>query len=100
MFFEFFYPRINKSNICHNIIGISNFQNALNDLFSSTGFYFKSKVIEGSLKGKNMFFNFWTLLLKMLLSTSYFYKQPFYYFAVKTVELITREAVSFEKVFY
>ena len=65
MFFEFFYPRINKSNICNNIIGISNFQNALNDLFSSTGFYFKSKVIEGSLKGKNMFFNFWTLLLKM-----------------------------------
>ena len=31
----------------------------------STGFYFKSKVIEGSHKGKNVFFNFWTLLLKI-----------------------------------
>ena len=33
--------------------------------FYSTGFYFKSKVIEGSHKDKNVFFNFWTLLLKM-----------------------------------
>ena len=32
---------------------ISSFQNELNDLFSSTGFYLKSKVI-----GKQMFFNF------------------------------------------
>ena len=36
-----------------------------NDLFSSTGFYLKSKVIEDSHKGKNMFFNFWELLFKM-----------------------------------
>ena len=33
--------------------------------FYSTGFYFKSKVIEGSHKGKNVFFNFWALLLKI-----------------------------------
>ena len=49
----------------NNIIGISSFQNRLNDLFSSTGFYLESKVIEGSCKGKNTFFNFWALLLKM-----------------------------------
>ena len=40
----------------HNeIIAISSFQNGLNDLFSSTGFYFKSKVIVGSCKGKIRF---------------------------------------------
>ena len=44
---------------------VSSFQNWLNDLFSSTGFYFESNVIEGSHKEENMFFNFWTLLLKM-----------------------------------
>ena len=47
------------------MIDISSFQNRLNNLFSSTGFYLKSKVIEYSHKGKNMFFNFWALLLKM-----------------------------------
>ena len=56
---------MNKPNIRNNIIDISSFQNGLNGLFSSTGFYLKSKVIEGSHKGKNMFFNFWALLLKM-----------------------------------
>ena len=49
----------------NNIIDISSFQNRLNDLFSSTGFYLESKVIEGSRKGKNTFFNFWALLLKI-----------------------------------
>ena len=63
--FNFFYLRINKPNIHNNIIGISSFETGINDLFSLTGFYFKSKVIEGSHKGKNMFFNFWALLLKM-----------------------------------
>ena len=63
--FNLFYPEINKPNIHNNIIDISSFQNGLDDLFSSTGFYLKSKVIEGSHKGKNMFFNFWALLLKM-----------------------------------
>ena len=42
----------------NNIIDISSFQNGLNDLFSSIGFYLESKVIEGSLKEKNTFFNF------------------------------------------
>ena len=42
----------------NNIIDISSFQTGLNVLFSSTGFYFKSKVIEGSHKGENMFFKF------------------------------------------
>ena len=49
----------------NNIIDISSFQTGLNVLFSSTGFYVKSKVIEGSHKGKNMFFNFQALLPKM-----------------------------------
>ena len=45
---------MNKPNIQNNIIGsIPSFQNGLNKLFTSIGFYFKSKVIEGSLKGKN-----------------------------------------------
>ena len=56
--FNFFYPRINKPNIHNNIIGISSFQNWLNNLFSSTSLYFMIKVIEGSHKGENMFFNF------------------------------------------
>ena len=42
----------------NNNIDISSFQNGLNNLFSSTGFYLKSKVIEGNYKGENMFFNF------------------------------------------
>ena len=45
-------PRVNKPNIHSNIISISRFQNKLNDLFSSTGFYFMIKVIEGSHKQK------------------------------------------------
>ena len=58
--FNFFYPEINKPNIHNNIIDISSFQNGLNDLFSSTDFYLKSKVIEGisSHKGKDMFLLF------------------------------------------
>ena len=59
-----FFLSENKPNMCNNIIDISSFQNGLIDLFSSTGFYFKSKVIESSHKGKNMFFNLCTLLLK------------------------------------
>ena len=62
MFLFFFGKYINQT---YNHIDISSFQNGLNDLFSSTGFCLKSKVIEGSHKGKNMFFNFWALLLKM-----------------------------------
>ena len=62
---NFFYPKINKPSIHNNIINISSFQNGLNNLFSPTGFSLKSKVIEGNHKGKNMFFNFWALLLKM-----------------------------------
>ena len=63
--FDFLYLKINKPNIHNNITDISNFQNGLNILFVSTGFYFKSKVLEGSHKGKNVFFNFWALLVKM-----------------------------------
>ena len=48
---------MNKPNIQNNITGrIPSFQNGLNKLFTSIGFYFKSKVIEGSLKGKNNVF--------------------------------------------
>ena len=49
----------------NNVIDISSLQTVLNVLFSSIGFYFKSKVIENSHKRKNMFFNFWILLPKM-----------------------------------
>ena len=41
--FNLFYPEINKPNIHNNIIDISSFQNGLNDLFSSTGFYLRGK---------------------------------------------------------
>ena len=58
--FNFFYLKINKANINNNII--DSFQNRLNNLLSSTGFCLKSKVLEVSHKGKNMFFNFWALL--------------------------------------
>ena len=50
---------MNKPNIHNNIIdNILSFQNGLNDLFRSTGFYFKGKVIEGNHKGENNFFEF------------------------------------------
>ena len=62
-----FYLRINVPNIHNNIIDISRFQTGLNVLFSSIGFYFKSKVIEGSQKGKNMFFNSLALVTKMFI---------------------------------
>ena len=55
----------NKPNIHNNIIDISSFQNGLNNFFSSAGFYLKSEALEGSRKGKNMFFNFRALFLKM-----------------------------------
>ena len=61
--FKNFYQRMNKPK---HIGSISSFQNRYNARFSSTGFYFKSKVIEGSHKGKsNIFFNFWALVFKM-----------------------------------
>ena len=47
---------MNKPNIYNNIISISSFQNGLNDLINSTGFYFKMEVMEGSHKGKITFF--------------------------------------------
>ena len=50
--FNFFYARTNKPNI-HNNTDISSFKNGLNELFSLTGFFVESKVIEGSHKGKN-----------------------------------------------
>ena len=66
MFLNFFYARTNKPNI-HNNTGISSFKNGLKDLFSLTGFFVESKVIEGSHKGKNNFFFFYlgALFLKM-----------------------------------
>ena len=54
--FNFFYPEINKPNMHNNIIDISSFQNGLDDLLNSTGFYLKSKVIEGSHKGEKCIF--------------------------------------------
>ena len=56
-FFSFFIPiinPINKPNIHNKITGISSFENGLNDVLSSTGFYFKSKVQQGSHKDKKM----------------------------------------------
>ena len=38
----------------------------LTNFFISSGFYFKSKVLEASYKGKNMFFNIWVFFLKFL----------------------------------
>ena len=54
--FKRFYQRMNKPNTQNNISSISSFKNGLNNLFSWTEFYFKSKVIEGSHKGKNNVF--------------------------------------------
>ena len=59
-YFYFFYRKMNKPNI-HNNIDTSSFQNGLNNLFSSTGVYLKSKVRECIHKGKNMFLDFWAL---------------------------------------
>ena len=42
---------MNKPNIQNNIISTPRFQNGFNELFSSSRFYFKSKVIGGSQKG-------------------------------------------------
>ena len=64
--FEIFLAENRQTKHIHNnIIDISSFQSGLNNLLSSTGFYFKSKVIQGSHNGKNMIFNFWALLLRM-----------------------------------
>ena len=54
--FKLFHSRMNKPNIYNNIISISSFQNGHNDLIKSTCFYFKTKVMEGSHKGKNNVF--------------------------------------------
>ena len=51
--FKSFHERMNKSNMQNNIIdGISSFQTGL---FTSAGFYFKSRVMEGNLEMKNGF---------------------------------------------
>ena len=52
-------------NIRNNIFDILSFETGLNVLFTSTGFYFKSKVIEDNQKGKIYFFDSWVLLPKM-----------------------------------
>ena len=49
----------NKPSIHNNIIGFSSFQNGLNNLLSSTGFYFKGKVIEGRHNWKKIMI-FWS----------------------------------------
>ena len=60
-----FCHRMNKPIIHINIIGsISSFQNGPDNLFSSSGFYFKSKIIKDSHKEKVMFLNFWTLFFQ------------------------------------
>ena len=43
---------MNKQNIHTNIIGISSFRNSLKHRFSSTSFYFKSKIVEVRQKVK------------------------------------------------
>ena len=54
---------MNKPNIHNNIIvSILTFQKGLNNFFRSTGFYFKSKNIEGE---KAMLFNFCALFFKI-----------------------------------
>ena len=56
---------MNKPNINTNI-NISSFLNVLNHLFSSTDFYFQSKIIEDSeVKCKNNILDFRALPLKM-----------------------------------
>ena len=62
--FYLLYLRISIPNIHNNIIDISSFQTELNVLFSSTGFYFKSKVIADSHKGKICFLIFRHFFLK------------------------------------
>ena len=55
--FLFFLSR-NRPNIHNNINDISSPQNVVNDYFSLTVFYLKSKVVEGSHKGKICFLIF------------------------------------------
>ena len=62
-----FFIWINKPNIHNNITGISSLQNGLNDLFSSTGIYLKSKVRELVFTRRKMFFNFWAILRMCIL---------------------------------
>ena len=50
VYFQCFLSGTKKTNI-----EISSFQNGVNNHFSSTAFYLKSKDIEGSLKEKNIF---------------------------------------------
>ena len=77
LIFRTFYQRMNKPNIHNDIGSISSFQNELNDLFSSTGFYLKSKVIEGRHKGENnMLFNYWALYFKMYILRSWNFFSP------------------------
>ena len=48
---------MNELNIHNNITGISSFLNGLNHPLGSTGFYFKSKIVEDSREVKKCFFN-------------------------------------------
>ena len=59
---------MHKSNTNNNIIDISNFHS-----FSPDGFYFKSKIIEGSHKVKKCFFNFRIIFLKMFKKCLFFF---------------------------
>ena len=56
IFLFLFYSGINKPKIHNNAIRILSLQNGFWNHFSSAGFHFKSKVIEGSHKRKNMSF--------------------------------------------
>ena len=78
MFLKFFYPRINKPNIHNDIIDFSNFQNGLHNLFSSTGFYFKIKVLEGSHMEKILLF-FCFLIFEQFFSKCTFLRMSFFF---------------------
>ena len=90
-FFKTFYPRMNKSNIHNNIIGILSFQTDLNNLFSSNGFYFKSKVIEGS-QG-------WALFLKIHF-WDFFWTSGYSFNSIFSVAVSTYQTDVFDETFF
>ena len=82
----------------NNIIGsISSFRNLRH--YSSTGFYFKSKVIEGSHEGKKCFFNFWVLFFKIYIEFPFKRKILFgYALRFVTAMFVTVQITSFRQV--
>ena len=77
----------------NNGIAILSFKNGLTNLFSLTGFYFKSKIVEGSHKGKICFLIFGNFFLKCEVVTFFYCTVAVHIYKIHVLDDMLRGAL-------